>query len=323
MFRLYFLVFEGEERTDDAKHAHESPRSMTGPLVALAGLTVVAGFLAVPHIHGLGSKWLHLLPTWLAPSINETTERALHNSDATTAILITIALVVGFIGIGIAYVLYNKGPSKKVEQWTADGQPLHELYLGSKNKLWVDELYDFILIRPFRALARLLFELVDRFIIDTVLIGGWAFAVGIGSRILRWVQNGQVQRYIVGLVLGAAAIFFFASRGHSPTFSYREVPGGIELRAEPGAGLIGHGATFEWDLDGDGRPDPNPAAPAGATGEAALLTAPVLTVHPGDLGSQVTLWIKTPGEKHPTKVTRAIDLSSSQPAAPAAPEGAR
>jgi NADH-quinone oxidoreductase subunit L len=324
MWRLYFLVFEGEERTDDAKHAHESPRSMTWPLIALAGLTVLAGFLAVPHIgHGvLQNKWLHLLPTWLAPSINETTERALHNSDATTAILIGIALVVGLVGIGIAYYLYGRGPSKKVEQWTAEGEPLHDLYLGSRNKLWVDELYDLILVRPFRALARLLFELVDRFIIDTVLVGGWAFAVGICSRIARWVQNGQVQRYIVGVVLGAAAIFFFASRGHRPTFSYHQVAGGqIELRAEPGAGLIGHGATYEWDLDGDGRPDPNPQAPAGATGAAATLSAPVLIVHPGDLGSKVTLWIKTPGDKEATKVTRSIELSA--PAAPAAPEGAR
>src|SRR5207302_2000790 len=128
--------------------------------------------------------------------------------------------------------------------------------------------------------------------IDTVLVGGWAFVVGILSRISRWVQNGQVQRYIVGMVLGAAAIFYLASRGHSPTFSYKTVPAGVQLEAEPGAGLAGVGVTYRWDLDGDGVPDKKPEATDKTPPEQAFVDAPVLTVRPGDLGSKVTLWVR-------------------------------
>ena len=53
MWRLYFLVFAGEERTEEAKHAHESPPSMTVPLVVLAFFATIAGFLGLPHLAGM------------------------------------------------------------------------------------------------------------------------------------------------------------------------------------------------------------------------------------------------------------------------------
>ncbi|MCE9577807.1 MAG: NADH-quinone oxidoreductase subunit L [Deltaproteobacteria bacterium] len=314
MWRLYFLVFSGEERSEDAKHAHESPWTMTVPLVVLAALTAVAGFLAFPHLHSLDSKYLHLLSGWLEPAVDGATEA--HNADGTTYLLLAIALGIGALGIGIAYSLYGRGPSAKVAGWTAEGEPLHEAYEASKNKLWVDEIYEVIFLKPFRFLARFLFEFVDRFVIDTILVGGWAFLVGLFSRLMRWVQNGQVQRYIVGMVVGAAAIFFFVSRGHSPTFSYKEVPAGVELRAEPGEGLAGVGATYQWDLDGDGQPDRKPGAKPDATDAAAFVSDPVLTVKAGDLAaSGVTLWIKPPGGKKAVSVTRAIQFDSPERAA--------
>jgi hypothetical protein len=110
------------------------------------------------------------------------------------------------------------------------------------------------------------------------------------SRIARWIQNGQVQRYIVGLVLGGAVIFLVASRSHRPTFVYREVAGGVELRADPGEGIAGSNAHFRWDLDGDGEPDRRP----GATGDDGFVDDAVMVVRPGDLGSEVTLWIDSP-----------------------------
>jgi NADH-quinone oxidoreductase subunit L len=318
MWRLYFLVFEGDERSETAEHAHESPWTMWVPLAVLAFLAAVAGFIGLPHLSSTKLPWLtHALATWLEPSVDGATELALHNSDTTTYELMGAATIVGLVGIAIAWALYGRGPSKKVEQWTAEGQPLHDVYLASKNKLWVDELYDLIIVRPFRAVARFLFEFVDRFIIDTVLVGGWAFVVGILSRISRWVQNGQVQRYIVGIVVGAAAIFFFASRGHHAGISYRAVPAGIELKAEPGAGLSGVGVTYRWDLDGDGVPDKKPGATPQTPDDQAFLDQPVLVVKPGDLASQVTLWIRPQNGGKGETVTQAIDFSKLDGAAPA------
>jgi NADH-quinone oxidoreductase subunit L len=328
MWRLYFLVFEGDERSEDAEHAHESPMNMTGPLVVLAVLAAFAGFIGLPETHTIdangveqavliGGKPFHYLVSWLEPSVYAPTLEV-HNSNATLVFLMGAATAVGLLGIFIAWVLYGRGPSKRVEAWTAEGAPLHDVYLASKNKLWVDELYDTVLVRPFRALARLLFELVDRFIIDTVLVGGWAFVVGILSRISRWVQNGQVQRYIVGIVLGAAAIFFFASRGHSPDFSMHPVQGGIELKALPGAGLAGVGVTYRWDIDGNGVPDKKPDATAQTPPDDSFIDTPVVVVQPGDIGSQVTLWIKPSGGGKGTTVTRTFDINA-MPALPVPP----
>jgi NADH-quinone oxidoreductase subunit L len=71
MWRLYFLVFGGEERTAEAKKAHESPASMTLPLVILAGLATVAGAVGLPHLKWVPS-WGHALEAWLSRSVVST-----------------------------------------------------------------------------------------------------------------------------------------------------------------------------------------------------------------------------------------------------------
>ena len=64
------------------------------------------------------------------------------------------------------------------------------------------------IVRPFKVVARGLFEIVDRFVVDTVAVNGSAFVVGIFGRVSRWFQNGNVQRYLVGVVVGGALVFF-------------------------------------------------------------------------------------------------------------------
>ena len=310
MWRLYFLVFEGEYRGKaQVAHPHESPIAMTGPLVVLAFLALVAGFIGIPHVIHLGGTAgdvTHFLPNWIGLS---TRTMDLHLAKSTTYILLVVASVVGLAGIGLAYALYGKGPSPWVERFTAgSGKGLYE---ASKNKLWVDEGYDLAIVRPFRALARGTFEIVDRFIIDTVIVNGAGFVMSTASRVSRWVQNGQVQRYLVGVVLGGALIFWWTSRNDHPSFSYREVPGGIEFRAEPGHGLRS-GAAVQWDFDGDGQPDP---------GETEL----VVVKRAGDVASRVTLFVVDPvwGDKprsgppkNLARVTRKIERRAVPVAAP-------
>ena len=85
--------------------------------------------------------------------------------------------------------------------------------------------------------------------IDTVLVNGSAFAVATFSRVSRWVQNGMVQRYMVGIVIGTAAIFLWTSRADHPGFTWKRVPAGIEFTAEPGNGLRKDAEVREELLD--------------------------------------------------------------------------
>ena len=310
MWRLYFLVFEGEERTDEAKHAHESPASMTGPLVVLALLATIAGFIGWPHLESIHLPgWSHALSTWLDPAIAHTwvdpghAVEAIHGeaSDTTTLILMAAALAIGAVGIGMAWMLYGKGPSRTVQN-LVDG-PLAGAYEASKHKLWVDEIYEKIIVNPFRILARGLFTVVDRFFIDTIAVNGAAFVVGVASRISRWFQNGQVQRYLLGLVVGAAGVFLVTDCHRKTTFTCRVIGDQVEFRADPGAGIAGSSAKLTWDFDGDGQPDRDPRD------AKKLITDPVVLVRTGDVGAKATLWITDPISHKTTMITKVIELS--------------
>jgi NADH-quinone oxidoreductase subunit L len=306
MWRLYFLVFSGEERSETAKHAHESPRTMTVPLVILAFFATVIGFIGLPHLTGVKlPSIMHGLSSWLEPSVTENfympevageVPIAGHTTDATTFVLMGIALMIGVVGIALAYVLYGRGPSPKVGK-LVDG-PLHGAYEASKHKLWFDEVYDAIIVRPFRVVARGLFEVVDRFIIDTVAVNGSAFVVGLFGRLSRWFQNGQVQRYLAGVVVGAALVFFISDCGRKPDFTYKLVGTEYEFHAEPGAGVGGNNAQLRWDLDGNGVFDLD------ANGKP--LDAADVKIRAGEVGTFVTLKIVDPITQKDVKVTKQI-----------------
>ncbi len=255
MFRLYFLVFSGECRADaeTQSHIHESPGSMTFPLIVLAGFTLILGYIGLPHLELLP----HLpgqISSWLKPAIVEELGAA-HVSDATTLVLIGVALMMGTIGIVLAYSFYKDGPSTKVQRWVAGNSAFAGLYRASQRKLWVDETYEVGIIRPFRWLARASFDFVDRFVIDLIFVNGSAFVVDSVGRGARWVQNGQVQRYLVGILLGAAVILFFAFRP-SASFDYVELGGNrVLFIGSAGDGPAQAGAEITWDLDSDGDLD--------------------------------------------------------------------
>jgi hypothetical protein len=177
------------------------------------------------------------------------------------------------------------------------------MYRASKAKLWFDEAYDAIIVRPFRLVARGLFEVVDRLIIDTVAVNGTAFVVGLFGRVSRWVQNGSVQRYLVGVVVGAALVFYISDCGRKPTFQYRLNGPNMEFHAEPGAGVAGNRARLRWDFNSDGAPD------LGADGKP--LDTIDVSVRAGEVGSQVTLWIEDPVSQETVSVTRDIRIPDS------------
>ena len=267
MFRLYFLVFSGKLRCDEEtkSHIHESPYSMTAPLMILAAFTCVIGVIGLPHLTG-GLHLPTLLHDWLAPTVVDFGRESLlmangkssipeaHLGNGLTLALMGIALVVGLIGIFTARAIYKDGPSEKVAAMceTDTGKAVHDVVL---NKFYVDEFYEWSIYRAFRGTAKTLYEVVDRWLIDGFLVNGSAWLIDRLGRGLALFQNGQIHRYLVGLVVGGALIFYFAS---SPkvSFEYEQLSAHeVEFSPDIGAGLDAKGATITFDLDGDGEAD--------------------------------------------------------------------
>lgn len=203
MFRLYFLTFTGEPR---GKHeAHESPSVMTGPLLILAVLAIVAGFVNTPYAPML-SDWL------LATSTGDSITSVFGDGGEHTATwLQVLALAISILGIVLAYFMYGK---KSVP---ADAIPetLPWLYRLSYRKYYVDELYQYAIVRPLGWLGIVL-NGFDKYIVDG-LVGLVAKIVqGIGALHAR-MQSGQVQSYgavvLFGLLLLIVAISLTAGGG--------------------------------------------------------------------------------------------------------------
>jgi len=198
MFRQLFMVFHGECRADDhAKaHLHESPPVMTFPLVILAIGSIFSGWLGAPE-YLWGSRWEHWLQRFSAASA--------HEGSVQTEILITVlTLAVVAVGIYLAYAKYGRAHAEAAPSAAAEGI----LYRLSLNKFYIDEIYDYLFVRPFTACARFFAEFIDPRVIDGAVNGVAAVARG-----LSWVwcglQTGNVQHYATGLLVGTLALLAY------------------------------------------------------------------------------------------------------------------
>jgi NADH-quinone oxidoreductase subunit L len=159
---------------------------MTMPLVVLAVLSIVTGYLGIPE--------------FLAPVFATGREELTHHGDGGLGIMAAASLA-GLLGIAGAYYVYvmNPGlPDQLARRWQA-------LYQGSLHKWYVDEAYDQTVVRPTFSLADNLWQKVDVRIIDGA-VNGVARAIAWGGWILRLIQSGQTQHYALGMALGAVVI---------------------------------------------------------------------------------------------------------------------
>ncbi len=192
MFRLYFLTFNGSFRgTEDQRHhLHESPYAMTIPLMILAVLSIVGGYVGIPEV--LGGH--NLFNTYLSNVVTNFGEH--HLSESTEWILMTVSVVAAVIMIVVAYVV-NKKPD------FAENKGFAKLL---ENKWYVDEIYDAIIIRPMEGLSNLLDKFAEKKGIDGV-VNGVGKTVRWGGDRLRLLQSGQVGFYIFIMVLGIVVLF--------------------------------------------------------------------------------------------------------------------
>ncbi len=199
MFRLLFLTFFGDCRADEhtQHHLHESPPSMTMPLIVLAILSVVGGYVGLPE-HWL---WGNRFFVFLEPVFGAPAKEAVHLSAATEYALMGTSVLVALIGLGVAYVFYIARP----ELPESLAKRLPGAYDLIFNKYYVDEVYDFVFVRPTVAISTWLWRVVDAGMIDG-LVNGTAEAVGANSGLWRRLQTGNVQHYALSMLLGALAI---------------------------------------------------------------------------------------------------------------------
>ncbi len=203
MFRLLFLVFFGQFRgsEDQRAHLHESPLTITGPLLVLALLAAVGGLLGIPAIMG-GTP---VLANWLAPVLAlplKLAGQAPHAlSHAEEWVLMGVSTAVALAGLIIAYVRYVAGAHRPAEE----GAPVNSLTALSRGKFYVDELYDALIVRPVMALSRGLYTFVEQKLVDPLVNGIGGGVLGFG-RNLRLVQSGSVGVYVLLMVVGLVLI---------------------------------------------------------------------------------------------------------------------
>ncbi|RKX17620.1 MAG: NADH-quinone oxidoreductase subunit L [Candidatus Zixiibacteriota bacterium] len=215
MFRLCFMTFTGKPRNQERfDHAHESPKTMTMPLLVLAFLSVFAGWVGMP---------------WLSHGFSSFVYSGELQHHGPNYIVMLVSTIVAVGGIALAYVIYFK---KKI---SADAlmekfKPLYTLLL---NKYFIDEIYDKVIIKPLLAFTRMMWwsdaniidGLVnfvgwftvkwadakmwfDKYIVDGAVNGAGTICMA-ASWLFKYVQNGSVQFYTLVIITSAVGVIIY------------------------------------------------------------------------------------------------------------------
>lgn len=203
MFRLLFLTFYGEFRgTQHQKdHLHESPALITFPLIVLAILSAVGGFIGIPavisSVFGGGEHWLEefLEPVLLRSEIARAT--VMHLSHSQEWLLMGVAVVIATLGIAMAWRAFKTFQPKSVNTGVAK---------FFEDKWYFDEAYEKIIIHPIQYVSGFLHSVIEKLGIDGFVngVGKWILY---GSTRLKSLQNGLVGFYIFFMVLGIILLF--------------------------------------------------------------------------------------------------------------------
>jgi NADH-quinone oxidoreductase subunit L len=183
-----------EEAHGDGHHelGHESPPIMTYPLLVLAGCAALAGlFFGPTHLF---AHHLHATLGFEALSHGE------HGFDLATAVVSTLA---GLAGIALAWRLYAE-PSEVPAQLATRFRPLYE---ASLNKFYVDEVYDWVVVKTTRALA-VICEFLDVYLVDQLVLLVARLPRKLGKDLLAGYQNGLLQFYAAVSALGVAVLLW-------------------------------------------------------------------------------------------------------------------
>jgi len=209
MTRLYLLTFAGPSRLshEAEHHLHESPKIMTMPLAVLAVGSALVGFLGVPHFLG-GGALPNVMEHWLAPVLphaaavaGEHGAAAGHAAPIGELAAMLVALLVSGAGIAGAFHVYRRGPLPVGAS---------TLVRVVRDKYYVDEIYDAVILAPYRALCRLS-SAFDARVVDG-LVNATGFTTDMAGEVLRLAQTGYVRNYALAFFAGAVAILWYVLR---------------------------------------------------------------------------------------------------------------
>jgi len=207
MFRLVSLTFAGSFRGthEQEHHLHESPPSMTFPLIVLAILSIVGGWVGLPAVFGEHADRFKafLTPVLLPIAGHEAAPEGLPHG--TEWFLIGLSVAAAVTGILLALKWYAKEGGRVPARIAASMPGVYSLVV---DKFRIDELYDVLFVRPYEWLARTLWRVVDVLIIDGVLNAA-AFLVELTGDFLRFLQTGNVRNYALTFLLGLIALLLF------------------------------------------------------------------------------------------------------------------
>jgi NADH-quinone oxidoreductase subunit L len=210
MTRLFALTFLGKPRTHAAEHAHESSPVMYVPLWILAIAAIVAAVLGLPALGWIPERLQDLFGRFtepvFAPAIDQLKRLGHLPEEAHEGIgPFVLAWVIAAAGTALAWAMYV-GRLRALPARLADAFPA--LYRFMVDKFRVDELYEAIVLEPFRLLSYYLWRIVDVFAIDGLLVNGIARTMAFAGNVARLAQNGDVQRYAAIMAVAAAVILW-------------------------------------------------------------------------------------------------------------------
>lgn len=197
MFRLFFLTFTGAFRGthEQEHHLHESPPTMTIPLIVLAGLAAIGGALGIPAAIGEHLHIPHLLGEWLAPIYP-----AGSGFEAPVRVewfLMFASTAVAVLG---AWLAYNRFFKRGLAADEAMAKAAPGLARTLENKYYVDEFYDEAIVTPLERFSRFLWKGIDAIIDGLLALLG--YTVALTGDLLRFFQTGNVRNYALMFFLG-------------------------------------------------------------------------------------------------------------------------
>jgi len=189
MFRMLFSVFHAQEK--ESQELQPLPSSMTTPLVVLALGSATAGFLGVNEAYG-GSSWIN--------NFLELPDFKLHLSHVTEYMLGALNVILGLLGMGLAYKLFA---SKATE-----AKPDSLFRALVINKFYIDEIYEFLIVKPLILTSHLIAKVIDPKIFDGFInLNVWTYRKS--GLLFGKLQNGKVRYYALYILIGVSAMSYY------------------------------------------------------------------------------------------------------------------
>ncbi|NOZ84000.1 MAG: hypothetical protein GXP60_04210 [Epsilonproteobacteria bacterium] len=193
MFRLIFLTFFGKSRVPEGHNPHESPPVMIVPMWILAALAIAGGLVGLETAGGIPVE------NFLSRTLGAPPAAIVAVNDN---LLMTISVLMGIGGIVFAWLMYIAKPSLPAKL----AHSVKILYSGCKNLWWVDQIYDFLLVKPLWWVSHnFLWKIIDVKLIDAS-VDDVGFLGTFTGKTFRLFQNGFINSYITWVSLGVVVM---------------------------------------------------------------------------------------------------------------------